>query len=302
MTSPSSSGPTIACGDAVDGDDDVGRLELRRAGRRARRPRRRSARPAPAPARPAVGDEDRLHALLGQRPRRQLARLAGADDHARGARRSPSAWRASSTATEDTDDGPREIAVSVRTRLPVGSAAPNSRLVSGPVSRPERAARRRAAPGPGPRTRRRSSTRAPRSRGRGGAPRRSCAASTRPTASSVGRMSPSAGQRPQRRVLGRDRVGGDEVELGAVAGRDRDGLVDVGVGRDRSRRKRSARPSVQRDPLAQRTGAVLCETPSSSSSRSRLAPFARSSTSSSLRAQLVELGDRASMRDAAGWP
>jgi hypothetical protein len=40
-----------------------------------------------------------------------------------------------STATEATLLRPSEIAVSVRTRLPVSSAAWNRRLVSGPVAR-----------------------------------------------------------------------------------------------------------------------------------------------------------------------
>ena len=55
---------------------------------------------------------------------RQLARLAGADDHdvARPAGRRASS-RASATATEETLARPAPIAVSVRTRLPVCSAA-----------------------------------------------------------------------------------------------------------------------------------------------------------------------------------
>ena len=47
----------------------------------------------------------------------------------------PSAARAASTATVATDAWPSEIFVCVRTRLPVASAARNSRLVSGPVVR-----------------------------------------------------------------------------------------------------------------------------------------------------------------------
>ena len=50
------------------------------------------------------------------------------------AARSPSASRAASTATEATEARPAEIAVSVRTRLPVASAARKSLLVSGPVA------------------------------------------------------------------------------------------------------------------------------------------------------------------------
>ena len=49
--------------------------------------------------------------------------------------RSPSASRAASTATEATEARPTEIAVSVRTRLPVASAARKSLLVIGPVVR-----------------------------------------------------------------------------------------------------------------------------------------------------------------------
>ena len=47
--------------------------------------------------------------------------------------RSPSASRAASTATEATLARPTEMAVSVRTRLPVARAARKSLLVSGPV-------------------------------------------------------------------------------------------------------------------------------------------------------------------------
>ena len=43
--------------------------------------------------------------------------------------------RATSTATEATEPPPAPTAVSVRTRLPVASAARNSLLVSGPVVR-----------------------------------------------------------------------------------------------------------------------------------------------------------------------
>ena len=50
-------------------------------------------------------------------------------------RRSPSASRAASTATEATEARPTEIAVSVRTRLPVASAARKSLFVIGPVVR-----------------------------------------------------------------------------------------------------------------------------------------------------------------------
>src|SRR5580692_3307507 len=62
----------------------------------------------------AVGHEDRAGALLGERPRSQLAGLAGAED----------------------DDVTRlePIPVSERTRLPVVSAAANRRLDSGPVA------------------------------------------------------------------------------------------------------------------------------------------------------------------------
>ena len=49
--------------------------------------------------------------------------------------RSPSASCAASTATDATLARPDEIAVSVRTRLPVASAARNSLLVIGPVVR-----------------------------------------------------------------------------------------------------------------------------------------------------------------------
>ncbi len=54
--------------------------------------------------------------------------------------RSPSASCAASTATEATLARPAEIAVSVRTRLPVASAARNSLLVIGPVVRAASAA------------------------------------------------------------------------------------------------------------------------------------------------------------------
>ncbi len=48
-------------------------------------------------------------------------------------RGSPTTVRAASTATVATDACPDEIDVSVRTRLPVASAARNSRFVVGPV-------------------------------------------------------------------------------------------------------------------------------------------------------------------------
>ena len=93
------------------------------------------------PLAPAVGDEDRPHALLGQRARRQLRGLAGADDQhvararARRARRAPPRPR-----RRRCDAPPAPIAVSVRTRLPVASAARNSLFVSGPVVRAASAA------------------------------------------------------------------------------------------------------------------------------------------------------------------
>ena len=53
--------------------------------------------------------------------------------------RSPTVARAASTATEATLARPTEMAVSVRTRLPVASAARKSLLVIGPVVRAESA-------------------------------------------------------------------------------------------------------------------------------------------------------------------
>jgi len=54
--------------------------------------------------------------------------------------RSPTTSRAKATATVETLPRPAPIAVSVRTRLPVCSAAVNKRLVSGPVVPPASAA------------------------------------------------------------------------------------------------------------------------------------------------------------------
>jgi hypothetical protein len=47
--------------------------------------------------------------------------------------RSPTTWRASSTATVETLTRSRPMPVWVRTRLPASSAARNRRFVSGPV-------------------------------------------------------------------------------------------------------------------------------------------------------------------------
>ncbi len=64
----------------------------------------------------------------------QLARLAGADDHDLAAAQRSRAARARAPRPRPAGSAARSpIAVSVRTRLPVGSAAVNRRLVSGPV-------------------------------------------------------------------------------------------------------------------------------------------------------------------------
>jgi hypothetical protein len=123
------------------GDDDVGPLEL--AGQRVEGDRLAAEAPCERDraVAPAVGDEHRRHAALGQRARGQLGGLARADDAARGgARELAERARAASTATEATLAPPAPIAVSVRTRLPVASAARKSLLVSGPVVRAASAA------------------------------------------------------------------------------------------------------------------------------------------------------------------
>ena len=82
----------------------------------------------------AVGDEDRPGALLGERARGQLARLAGAEhDDVALLQVAEHAQREVDGDRRDARRGCAPISVSVRTRLPVVSAAANRRLVSGPV-------------------------------------------------------------------------------------------------------------------------------------------------------------------------
>ena len=81
MTSSSSSAPMIGCGEEVEAttmsalEQALGQL-VERADRAAEALGQRAGAVGVA-----VGDEDRRDALVGQRLRRQLARLAGADDH-----------------------------------------------------------------------------------------------------------------------------------------------------------------------------------------------------------------------------
>ena len=81
----------------------------------------------------AVGDEDRAGALLGQRAGRQLARLAGAEDHDVAARqRAEHALREVDRDRRHAHAAGADLGLE-RTRLPVVSAAANRRFDSGPV-------------------------------------------------------------------------------------------------------------------------------------------------------------------------
>ena len=128
------------------GDDDVGALERLGQLVEAGRSRRRSAGPARSRG-PAGGSRrTRPRAAVGERPGGQLAGLAGADDHDLAAAQvaEPLAARAP-PATAGMLSCRSPIAVSVRTRLPVASAARKRRLVSGPARLAARSLPRRRA-------------------------------------------------------------------------------------------------------------------------------------------------------------
>ena len=133
MTSPSSSGPMIACGDAVAATTmSAASSSTGRASKPTARPPWRAA---SASARSCRREATKMVCAPRSASGRAVSSAVSPEPSTSTPRpsRSPSTWRASSTATEDSDDGPLASAVSVRTRLPVASAAPKSRLVSGPV-------------------------------------------------------------------------------------------------------------------------------------------------------------------------
>ncbi len=247
--------PTIGCGDEVEETTMSARSSCCGQLVEAHDLAAEALRPARARA-VARGGWPRRCVRRPARPAR--ARSARSSRRRRGSRRRGRRGRRASrwarpTATEETDTRPSPIAVSVRTRLPVSSAARNSRLSIGPVVPARSAARRRGAPGPGPRPRRRSSTRGPRRRGRAGARRRSCAARRSPA--QLGRADAGAAGEHARAasVSARDRVAGDEVELGAVAGRDdRPPRGSPPCASQVAQERGGLRASVMRQALAQR--------------------------------------------------
>ena len=132
-TSSSSSAPTIACGEAVDATTMSARSSSRGSASNA------IVEPPNRCASAIARSRRRLATKIVRTPWSDSARaVSSAVSPAPMIRTwrdasSPSAPRAASTATEATDAPPAPIAVSVRTRLPVASAARNSLFVSGPV-------------------------------------------------------------------------------------------------------------------------------------------------------------------------
>ena len=126
----------IACGDAVEETTTSARSSSSGSASKEPDDAAEALRQRDRPVAAAVGDEHRRHAVRVEGARDLLGVLARADDHdvARRQLARPRA-RADSTATEATEALPVEIAVSVRTRLPVASAARKSLLVIGPVVR-----------------------------------------------------------------------------------------------------------------------------------------------------------------------
>ena len=91
MTSSSSSAPTIGCGEEVEATTMSARSSWPGSSSKRHAAAEALARATRARSCAAVGDEDRLDAVVGERLRGQLARLAGAEDQrrrgARGAER-----------------------------------------------------------------------------------------------------------------------------------------------------------------------------------------------------------------------
>jgi hypothetical protein len=134
MTSASSSTPMIGCGDAVE--ETTMSASARRWGRSCSEDTEPPKRSAIERARSAW----RLATKIVRTPSSarawavsSLVSPAPMITTSREARSWPMMSRASPTATLDTLPRPWPSAVSERTRLPVCSAAVNSRLVSGPV-------------------------------------------------------------------------------------------------------------------------------------------------------------------------
>ena len=134
MTSASSSLPMIGCGEEVAAttmslrsssrgrsSKPVTRPPKRSASSRARSRRRLATNIGSAPW---LASACAVSSLISPVPSTTTLRLA----------RSPMVSRTRSTATELTETRPSAMPVSVRARLPVARAAPNTRLLSGPVT------------------------------------------------------------------------------------------------------------------------------------------------------------------------
>ena len=298
-TSSSSSRPTIWCGDAGGARRRCRRARARR-GRSSKRTRlaAEALRQADRAVVAAVGHEHRL----ARRGRAARARSARRSRRRRSRARARSVRSPRTSARQlDRHRGHRHARarrspVSVRTRLPAASASRNSRFVIGPVDALDErqlvgaldlaldlglADDHRVEPG---------------GDAEQVARRRRCRAASRGApSSSVGRMPGLAREHAERGVLGLDRVAGDEVELGAVAGGDRDGLVDARRARRARASTRAARPSGSASRSRSASGAVLCETPSASSSLSQLVaprPARASSVDLALDARELRADDR----------
>ena len=200
---------------------------------------------------------------------------------------SPSALRAASTATDATLAPPAPIAVSVRTRLPVASAARNSLF----VERPGRARGERRLVGALDLALHLGLADDHRLQ-----PARDAVEVARGVAVAVrvdavdqlGRAQPRlAGEHAQHGRLGLDRVADDDVELGAVAGREHDRLADLRVLGQLAQEPLRA-PVGQRDALAHAPAARSCATCRAAAARSHALllrraarPRARSTSSDS---------------------
>ena len=211
------------------GDDDVGPGELARQRVEADRLAVKAPRQAERPVATAVGDEHRLGAAVGERAGGQLARLARARSTTTARPLSlPSCSRASATATAGRLSACSLIAVSVRTRLPVASAALNRWLVSGPVV--SLASARVVGALDLPLHLDLADDHRVEAGGHAVQVPRSVAVAVRvDRAAELRGADPGlAGEHRQGRALGLDGVADDQVELGPVAGRDRDRLADLG--------------------------------------------------------------------------
>ncbi len=302
--------------------DDLAARRRRRSGA-ATRSRRRRCRPPPAasgssssePTSPAealgqragaigvaVGDEDRAHALVGQRLRRQLGGLAGADDDDR-----PRGEVADDFAGEVDGDRRDAHALAADPGLRAHALAGLQRGAEQAVRhRPGRAGGERGLVGALDLALDLALADDHRVEARGHAvelARRVAVARGVDDRGQLGRADLGAARQPAQQLgLGLHRVAADEVDLGAVAGRDRDGLVDLVAG-DEVLQEALGPPLGERQALAQRDGRRLvrdaeseqlaqCEcTASRPSSRSgiRSASSSSSASSRSKRASLVAM-------------